>query len=332
MTASSPDEWTPIAVDFFSHPKAIEAGLRGRSLFIVGLCYCQKHLTDGAIPRSALALLAVEAGVKPAIYKVLVQVGLWHDAEGGGWTVNGWGEWNRGRAEIEERREVRREASHLANHKRWHADRGVTDPTCSVCRSQSDPKSDSGSDRSAESDQLSAPRDSPPTQTPSPTPPPSPTDSDPTGIARPGAVATAPAEEEDPRHWSADTKFDWIVSRLADTQLDGTTGVRNRGAWLTAARATIATDQGPDIRELLELWPERQPWTIAEEIDPMSPTKDEIDSRHAGAKTESLELQRRWDEAEAESAANPIDMGQVKATLAARRNGDSQSADHLSER
>jgi hypothetical protein len=45
--------------------------------YVVSLCYCGQHLTDGSFPMTPLLRLD---GVKPAVAKALVGAGLWHEA------------------------------------------------------------------------------------------------------------------------------------------------------------------------------------------------------------------------------------------------------------
>lgn len=63
----------------------------GRALGFVyccGLSYAGEQGTDGFIPRAALPFLHA----KPAEAQRLVEVGLWHDDEGG-WLINDWEEY-----------------------------------------------------------------------------------------------------------------------------------------------------------------------------------------------------------------------------------------------
>lgn len=71
--------WVRIDDQFFMHPKAIAAGRDGKLLFFAGLCWCGSQLTDGRIPKPAVATIAALAGVKPAAARHLVAAGLWHD-------------------------------------------------------------------------------------------------------------------------------------------------------------------------------------------------------------------------------------------------------------
>ncbi|MFE7237239.1 hypothetical protein [Streptomyces sp. NPDC057580] len=62
------------------HPKVIEAGGEAGWLYICGLAYASRQLTDGVLPRRLVPRLT--DGSKPeASASALVRVGLWHDGE-----------------------------------------------------------------------------------------------------------------------------------------------------------------------------------------------------------------------------------------------------------
>lgn len=77
--------WARIDDDFFSHPKAVKAGIEGRALFMVAICYSAHHLTDGYVAQELLPVLGAMAGVKDAAKTadLLVRVGLFEEAEDG---------------------------------------------------------------------------------------------------------------------------------------------------------------------------------------------------------------------------------------------------------
>ncbi len=77
--------WVKLDDTFFGNPKVIEAGRDARDLYIAGLCYCNRHLTDGLILVGALSRIAAEAEIKNArgCSERLVTVGLWEREDGG---------------------------------------------------------------------------------------------------------------------------------------------------------------------------------------------------------------------------------------------------------
>ena len=82
--------WVRLDEDFASHPKVVEAGPLGIALQVAALCYCNRHLTDGRVPRAtARSLLDFEGiavvdgmrgdDVEPDyVIGLLVDAGLWH--------------------------------------------------------------------------------------------------------------------------------------------------------------------------------------------------------------------------------------------------------------
>jgi len=66
--------------DFTEHPKLVAAGPLAGWLFVCGLTYCARHLTDGDIPAPQVPRLVV-GGARLAA--ALVAVGLWETMPGG---------------------------------------------------------------------------------------------------------------------------------------------------------------------------------------------------------------------------------------------------------
>lgn len=70
-------EFIRVSVDLPANPKLalIDDPAAGWA-YVVSLCYCGQHLTDGSFPMAPLLRLA---GVKRAVAKALVDAGLWHE-------------------------------------------------------------------------------------------------------------------------------------------------------------------------------------------------------------------------------------------------------------
>lgn len=62
------------------HPKIIEAGGEAGWLYICGLAYASRQLTDGVLPRRLVPRLT-DSSKPEASASALVRVGLWHDGE-----------------------------------------------------------------------------------------------------------------------------------------------------------------------------------------------------------------------------------------------------------
>lgn len=85
--------WVKLDDNFHRNPKARLAGLRGRALYIAGLCHCAQGLTDGTILKAMLPIIAAEAEVTVADAVRLVELGLWQEHDDH-YTVNDYLEWN----------------------------------------------------------------------------------------------------------------------------------------------------------------------------------------------------------------------------------------------
>lgn len=67
--------WVRLDDQVPTHPKILQVGPAAAWLWVCGIAYCSRHLTDGAIPATALATFGVPK-VK-ALADRLVTVGLW---------------------------------------------------------------------------------------------------------------------------------------------------------------------------------------------------------------------------------------------------------------
>lgn len=70
--------WVRLDDQFPDHPKALACSAEALWLHISGLCWCARHLTDGHIPKNAVARLAVVKN-PPARAAELVDAGIWID-------------------------------------------------------------------------------------------------------------------------------------------------------------------------------------------------------------------------------------------------------------
>lgn len=130
--------WVRLSDDFYDHPKFDKAGALGVALFVSGLAWANRNLTDGFIPRrAALRLLDFEDVVDavrdadrngvtnglhnddltPAITRnavqSLVDAGLWHTEEGG-YRIHDYLDYQASKAQIEAGRR-----SNAARQKAW---------------------------------------------------------------------------------------------------------------------------------------------------------------------------------------------------------------------
>ncbi|HEX9413816.1 MAG TPA: hypothetical protein VF916_09970 [Ktedonobacterales bacterium] len=74
--------WVMLDDQFADHPKVMAAGPLASWLYICGLTYCARYLTDGFIPAAQVRKLA-DVENASALACRLVDADLWHETEGG---------------------------------------------------------------------------------------------------------------------------------------------------------------------------------------------------------------------------------------------------------
>src|SRR5437879_2331970 len=74
--------WARIEDQFADHPKVVAAGPLAAWLYVCGLTYSNRFLTDGFIPDGQVRKLA-DVPSPRKLATTLVRVGLWEPAEGG---------------------------------------------------------------------------------------------------------------------------------------------------------------------------------------------------------------------------------------------------------
>jgi hypothetical protein len=128
--------WFRVDEGFPEHPKVLRAGGDAAWLHVCAMAYTARSLTDGFIPAAMLNRLSDRRN--PAkLAATLVEVGLWETSDGG-WLIHDWHEYQPSVAEVEDHREERSRSGSFGNHRRWHLDRGISEPSCPFCASQGD--------------------------------------------------------------------------------------------------------------------------------------------------------------------------------------------------
>ena len=100
---------TYVRVDdhFTEHPKVLDVGPLAEALWLRGLLYASRNLTDGFVPVGFLRRMADMDALGQA--QALVQAGLWHESDGG-YRIHDYGEWQRSKEEVVAISQVRAEA------------------------------------------------------------------------------------------------------------------------------------------------------------------------------------------------------------------------------
>ncbi len=96
--------WIKLDDQLFDHPKLVRAGEPAAYLFVAGLLYCSRYLTDGEIPKPAVTRLTVRDDVA-VLAEALVRENLWVD-EGDSWRVWQYTDYQRSRTDVERSREA----------------------------------------------------------------------------------------------------------------------------------------------------------------------------------------------------------------------------------
>ncbi len=100
--------WIKLDDQFSDHPKIIEAGPLAAWLYVCGLTYAARYLTDGYIPAGQVRKLADVDNASELAAK-LVEVGLWESIDGG-YLIHDYLEYNPNREDVMATREARAEA------------------------------------------------------------------------------------------------------------------------------------------------------------------------------------------------------------------------------
>lgn len=112
--------WVKIDDLMPQHPKLVQAGPLAYALDVAGICYCACYLTDGFIPAGAVPNLldftdvvahgASGADLRKHLVARLVDVGRWiPEANGSGWWVHGYLEYNPSAEDVKAKREADRQ-------------------------------------------------------------------------------------------------------------------------------------------------------------------------------------------------------------------------------
>ena len=79
--------WTKLDDGVFEHPKMVRAGEDAANLYVRGLVYCNRFLTDGRLDAEVLPLLTRKRNASE-LAAALVRAGAWEVHSDGGWMVH----------------------------------------------------------------------------------------------------------------------------------------------------------------------------------------------------------------------------------------------------
>lgn len=95
--------WVKIDDQFVDHPKLVRVGSVAGWLYVCGLCYCARYLTDGFIPKEQVSRMVTDHDVTPLVTALLTQQ-LWVTVDGG-YKVHDYLKYNPSQKQVLEQRE-----------------------------------------------------------------------------------------------------------------------------------------------------------------------------------------------------------------------------------
>jgi hypothetical protein len=266
--------WVRLSDDFYDHPKLMAVGPHAELLYIRGLAWSNRNLTDGHIPYTQGRRLAdyaedVEEGGKPQLWHHLVDrlvnTGLWTTCEDG-WQIHDYHDYQRSADEIHNHRTVQHEQKVLAGKRR--AAGASRDQQGRLQTSTSEPAD--------------------PAQHPPPEPPDTPAvdqhpdqqDSQRSTSPNPNPIDThvvlvsndgdPQAVDDDGRKLAAKA-LNVLAHRDLERRIADKGPVGNRERWLDAVTKRRHADQGARALELAKANPGTAPEKLADLIDPPTP-------------------------------------------------------------
>jgi len=119
MNRKASGAWIRMSVDFPDHPKALELSAEACWLYVCGLMYAGKYLTDGVIPKRKLPSLAHNIEDYKTATRQLLKAGLWEwDGDETNIIIHDYLEWQTSRKEVDDSREAARLRMEKSREKR----------------------------------------------------------------------------------------------------------------------------------------------------------------------------------------------------------------------
>lgn len=103
--------WANVDDLFPEHPKVLAAGGDAAWLYICGLCFTNRNLTEGRIPKAVVPRLS-DRKAPGRLAQRLVEVGLWHE-ENDAYLIHDWEKYNEGAEKVKARKEQARNAARV---------------------------------------------------------------------------------------------------------------------------------------------------------------------------------------------------------------------------
>lgn len=136
--------WFKVDDKLHDHRKSRKAGRAAMGVWVLAGSWSMDNETDGFIPEDVLSRWGTKADATR-----LVAAGFWnpdtHEGEPG-WRFHDWARFQPSAAVTAAKRAKEHEAGLRGNHKRWHLDRGISDPDCEFCHRVPDREPDGAPD------------------------------------------------------------------------------------------------------------------------------------------------------------------------------------------
>lgn len=128
--------WFKVDDKLHDHRKSRKAGKAAMGVWVLAGSWSMDNETDGFVPDDVLTRWGTVADARK-----LVDAGLWREASHKGehgWKFHDWARFQPSAAVTAANRAAKSEAGLRGNHRRWHAERGITDPECEYCYAVAD--------------------------------------------------------------------------------------------------------------------------------------------------------------------------------------------------
>lgn len=122
--------WFRVDGGFAFHRKVVLAGNAAVGLWTRAGSWSAEEGTGGWIPDEMVLAL----GTKAQAHR-LVDASLWRRVDGG-YEFHDWDDRNPNAGEAKTAKRKRSVGGRLGNHRKWHVNRGITDPDCEFCEDE----------------------------------------------------------------------------------------------------------------------------------------------------------------------------------------------------
>lgn len=124
--------WFKVDDKLHDHRKQRKAGKSAMGVWVLAGSWSADNRQDGFVPAEVLARWGTRRDAER-----LVLAGFWETAEKNGeqgWQFRDWADYQPTAEDSRLASEAKGQGGTFGNHKRWHKDRGITNPDCRFCK------------------------------------------------------------------------------------------------------------------------------------------------------------------------------------------------------